>query len=116
VPEPAPLQRTPSKPTCGPTLLSAAVAGLLCFSTQGCGYGANGTDAYVTSSKQVEGLDAEGFKALCDERGGVVEVMSHCGGLASGRGFSYDIVTKILAEHTCHGANTCTGWNCLTDD
>jgi hypothetical protein len=69
----------------------------------------------ITSSKQVLGLDAAGFKALCDARGGTVEVMAHCGGLATARGFSYDTGNSMLSEHTCKGANTCAGWNCVTN-
>ena len=61
-------------------------------------------------------LDAAGFKALCDERHGTVEALAHCGGLASARGFSYDTTTQQLSEHTCKGANTCGGWNCVTDE
>jgi hypothetical protein len=94
-------------------LLAAALAGLLCL-TQACGSD-DDTDATITSSKKVENLDADGFQALCDERGGTVEVMAHCGGLASGKGFSYDTATDMLSEHTCKGANTCGGWNCVID-
>jgi hypothetical protein len=52
------------------------------------------------------------FTELCDARGGTVEVMPHCGGFATAPGFSYDVTTELLSEHTCAGANTCTGWNC----
>ena len=75
--------------------------------------GTAGADANVLT---VEGLDADGFKALCDERGGTVEIMIHCGGLATARGFAYDTTTSMLSEHTCKGANTCAGWNCVTDE
>lgn len=109
-----------------PRLIAAALAGLLCL-TQACSpeeadashasgaAGAAGT-AEITSSKKVEGLDAAGFKALCDERHGTVEVMPHCGGFATARGFSYDTTNSMLSEHTCKGANTCAGWNCVTDE
>ena len=106
-----------------PLLLAAALAGLLCL-TQACSAeeaapvdasGAAGAPG-ITSSEKVENLDAAGFKALCDERNGTVEVMPHCGGFASARGFSYDTTTSMLSEHTCKGANTCSGWNCVTDE
>lgn len=71
---------------------------------------------HVTSSKDAGVLTEEQFKALCDERGGTVEVMPHCGGFATAKGFSYDNVTMLLSEHTCHGANTCGGWNCVIAD
>ncbi len=94
-------------------LLAAALAGLLCL-TPACG-SEDDSGAAITSSKKVENLDADGFKALCDERDGTVEVMAHCGGLASGKGFSYDTTTDMLSEHTCKGTNTCAGWNCVTE-
>jgi len=73
------------------------------------------TQPHITSSQVIAGLTADDFQAMCDARGGTVEVMAHCGGLASARGFSYDVETQTLAEHTCKGANTCGGWNCVTD-
>ena len=72
--------------------------------------------AEITSSKQVANLDVDGFTALCDARHGTVEVMAHCGGLASAPGFSYDTGTQLLSEHSCKGANTCAGWNCVTGE
>jgi len=95
-------------------LLCAALAGLLAVSVTACADDDAGSPQ-ITSSHQVESLDADGFKALCDARAGVVEVIAHCGGLASGRGFAYDSTIDELSEHTCKGANTCAGWNCLTD-
>jgi hypothetical protein len=80
------------------------------------GEGGAPTVPQITSSTKVENLDALGFKALCDERGGTVEVMAHCGGLATARGFAYDTTTSMLSEHTCKGANTCSGWNCVLDE
>jgi hypothetical protein len=71
---------------------------------------------HITSSKAAGVLTEEDFKALCDARGGTVELMPHCGGFATGKGFSYDSGTQLLSEHTCAGANTCGGWNCLTVD
>jgi hypothetical protein len=60
------------------------------------------------------GLTAEEFQSLCDERGGTVEVLVHCGGLATAAGIAYDTETRTLTEHTCKGVNTCAGWNCVT--
>jgi hypothetical protein len=105
-------------------LLGAALAGLLCFSgcskadaegsevTPGAG-GANAEAPHITSSKSVGVMTEEQFTTLCDERGGTVEVMPHCGGFATAPGFSYDNATELLSEHTCQGANTCGGWNCV---
>ena len=72
--------------------------------------------AHITSSEAVGVLTEEDFKALCDARGGTVEVMPHCGGFATAKGFSYDNGTQLLSEHTCAGANTCGGWNCVITD
>ena len=71
---------------------------------------------HITSSEAAGVLTEEDFRALCDARGGTVEVMPHCGGFASAKGFSYDNGTKLLSEHTCAGANTCGGWNCVLVD
>jgi len=71
---------------------------------------------HITSSKDVGVLSEADFKALCDARGGTVEVMPHCGGFATAKGFSYDSGTRLLSEHTCAGANTCGGWNCVLTD
>jgi hypothetical protein len=71
---------------------------------------------HITSSQSVGVLTEDDFKALCDERGGSVEVMPHCGGFATAQGFSYDSTTELLSEHTCMGANTCAGWNCVIPD
>ena len=94
-------------------LVTAALAGLLSLVSPGCA-GDDSSRPEITSSQQVANLDADGFKALCDARHGTVEIMAHCGGLASARGFSYDTGTQLLAEHSCQGANTCAGWNCVT--
>jgi hypothetical protein len=72
--------------------------------------------AHITSSTAAGVLTAEDFKALCDARSGTVEVMPHCGGFATAKGFSYDDGTQLLSEHTCAGANTCGGWNCVLVD
>jgi hypothetical protein len=96
-------------------LVTAGLAGLPSLVLPGCA-GDNGSGAEIMSSKQIANLDADGFKALCDARDGTVEVIARCGGLASARGFSYDTGTQALSEHTCKGANTCAGWNCVTNE
>jgi hypothetical protein len=99
-----------------PLLLSAAVAGLLCAATSGCTTKVEKQDppgpGMITSSQIVDPFSLDDFTAKCDAAGGTVEVMAHCGGLASAKGFSYDITTKEWSEHSCKGANTCAGWNC----
>lgn len=72
--------------------------------------------AHITSSEAAGALTEGDFKALCDARGGTVELMPHCGGFATAKGFSYDNGTQLLSEHTCAGANTCGGWNCVIVD
>jgi hypothetical protein len=101
-------------------LARAALAGLLCLGAGACGSSSSKPEAvpqdpHITSSEVVGSLSADAFQALCDARDGTVEIMAHCGGLATARGFSYDIETQTLSEHTCKGANTCAGWNCVTD-
>jgi len=124
------------------SLLGAALAGLLCLAPAGCSSsddGASGnsqagataaagstaaadagadpnTPPHITSSEAVGVLSEADFKALCDARGGTVELMPHCGGFATAKGFSYDNGTQLLSEHTCAGANTCGGWNCVLTD
>lgn len=101
-------------------LLHAAVAGLLSVASVACSSepsspeGESG-DPRITSSEQVANLSAEEFRTRCDERSGVVEDIPHCGGLNTCKGFSYDVTTQLLSEHTCKGAATCTGWNCVVD-
>jgi|SRR6478735_6710563 len=114
--------------TSNQSLLGAALAGLLCLTPAGCSStddGASGSSkagadpnapAHITSSKSGGVLTEADFEALCDARGGTVEVMPHCGGFASAKGFSYDSGTQLLSEHTCAGANTCGGWNCVLTD
>jgi len=101
----------PNERCVSPRLLQAALAGLVSLGLMGCG----SSQPEITSTKHVENLDEAGFTKLCDARSGRVEVLAHCGGLATARGFSYDITTQELAEHTCKGANTCAGWNCITN-
>ena len=117
-----PVARPLAVSTASANLLSAALAGLLCFT--GCSKDESnsssenvGADpAHITSSKNVGAMTEAQFTAQCDERGGTVEVMPHCGGFATGKGFSYDSTTEELSEHTCRGANTCAGWNCVVPD
>jgi hypothetical protein len=107
---------------CSQRLLGAALAGLLCLATAGCSSkdepAKSNSDSTpkITSSKVVGIMTVDDFTALCDERGGTVEVMPHCGGFATAKGFSYDSTTESLSEHTCAGANTCAGWNCAIVD
>jgi hypothetical protein len=99
-------------------LLQAAVAGLLSASVVACTSHVSNAPpgpGKITSSQVVGELTADDFQTMCDARNGTVEVMAHCGGLASAPGFSYDIETQTLSEHSCKGANTCAGWNCITD-
>jgi hypothetical protein len=113
---------TPSLPAS--RLVQAALTGLLSLGAQACGSAASpatsqadaAEPAHITSSRVVAGLTAGQFQAMCDARGGTVEALAHCGGLASARGFAYDTGTETLSEHTCKGANTCAGWNCVTPD
>jgi hypothetical protein len=103
--------------TAHPPLLQAALAGLLSLSASACHYEKSPPSGpgEITSQRNIGKLDEAGFQAMCDERGGKVEGIAHCGGLASAAGFAYDITTEELSEHTCKGANTCTGWNCIIE-
>lgn len=98
--------------------MAAGAAGAMAAGAAGTA-GAGGTAPdypHITSSQDVGVMTEEQFKALCDERGGTVEIMPHCGGFATAKGFSYDSGTQLLSEHTCQGANTCAGWNCAIPD
>jgi hypothetical protein len=99
-------------------LLRAAVAGLLAGSLAACSAGPEAEPARgkITSTESVGMLSEDEFKAMCDEAGGTVEALAHCGGLATGPGFAYDSTDGTLSRHTCAGANTCGGWNCLTEE
>ena len=101
-----------------PLLLSAAVAGLLCLATVSCTTEKEppAGPGVITSSETVDPFSVDDFTAKCDARGGMVEVIPECSGRASAKGFSYDVGTKQLSEHTCKGANTCAGWNCSIPD
>lgn len=112
-------QAKPTESTVSRQLLNAALSGLLCLSASSCTHktvdGTATGPGEITSSKHVDALDEAGFTQLCDARAGMVEVMPHCGGFATGPGFSYDLTTSTLAEHSCKGANTCAGWNCVIE-
>lgn len=79
--------------TTGPSehLRAAALAGLFCLATVACSYekAPQEGEGRITSSENVGVLTEAEFTALCDERGGTVEVMPHCGGFATAKGFSY---------------------------
>lgn len=94
-------------------LLAAAQAA--CAESKNGDADAEGGASGVTSTEIVPDLSIEDFTAMCDEAGGVVETHAHCGGTASGPGFSYDSETDELTEHTCAGINTCTGFSCVID-
>lgn len=118
-----------------PVLLTAALGGLLCLAA--CG-GESGRDfdlasfgGAITAASCQDGVDAkpsivasEGvadlseaeFRADCDRRGGHVEVHPHCGGVNGCRGISYDSDVDVVTEHSCKGANTCTGFSCVLCD
>lgn len=101
----------------------ASTGGAASASTGGASTGGSGgagadpnAPPHITSSEAVGVLSEADFKALCDARGGTVELMPHCGGFATAKGFSYDNGTQLLSEHTCAAANTCGGWNCVLTD
>jgi hypothetical protein len=69
-------------------------------------------DAGITSS-QVISMTLQDFTDLCTQKGGVLEIEPHCGGLNSCRGLSYDTGTTVLTEHSCRDLNTCAGYSCI---
>jgi hypothetical protein len=73
-------------------------------------------DRVITSTDAARGLTIETFRAMCDRRGGYIEIHPHCGGANTCRGFSYDEGTGDFTEHTCAGLNTCNGWSCVIPD
>lgn len=122
---------TSNAPSTSQVLLGLALAGLLsaCGETTetaepsrddagGAGGAADegGTPAApeVTSTEIVPDLGLAAFTADCDAAGGVVEEHSHCGGMNSCAGFSYDTATDELIHHTCAALNTCAGFSCVT--
>lgn len=97
-------------------LVGAALLGLLCTPVLACSSDADdNSEPHITSSQALADVDAANFQERCDARSGTVEVIAHCGGLNTCKGFSYDVTTGLLSEHTCKGAATCAGWNCLID-
>ncbi len=66
----------------------------------------------VTSQMTIAMTQAQ-FQGLCASNGGTFEIMPHCGGFNTCMGFSYDIGTQVLSQHTCQGLNTCAGYSCV---
>jgi hypothetical protein len=101
-----------------PEMTAGGAAGAMAAGAAGAAGAGGAAPEYphITSSQNVGVMTEDQFKALCDERGGTVEIMPHCGGFATAKGFSYDSGTELLSEHTCQGANTCAGWNCAIPD
>jgi hypothetical protein len=97
-------------------IANAALAGLLCLSASACSSTPETGPGEITSSQSVASLTVAEFTEQCDARGGTVEVIPHCGGINTCKGFSYDKTTGLLSEHSCRGAATCSGWNCLVPD
>ncbi len=96
-----------------PALLRAALLGLACAACSSSS--SSDSETGITSSQRAPGMTAEAFAERCDARGGTVEVIPSCGGLNTCKGFSYDVTTQLLSEHTCATYATCTGWNCVID-
>lgn len=122
---------TSNAPTTTQVLLGLALAGFLSAcgepddassgdeqadesSDEGSGVGDDATEPEVTSTEVIPDLGLADFTADCDEAGGVVEEHSHCGGLNTCAGFSYDTASDKLIHHTCAGLNTCAGFSCVT--
>jgi len=101
------------------TLLSAALCGLTCAGLFACGSSDDepktnhNMSGVVTSETPAPDMTLEKFTAECTARGGTVEMHSHCGGMNSCKGMSYDESTGVLMEHTCMGLNTCAGYSCV---
>jgi hypothetical protein len=98
-----------------PSLLRAAVLGLLASNTACSSSDSGDKDQGVTSSKVIADLSLEDFTLMCDEAAGTVEIHPSCGGVVSGKGFSYDSGTDVFTEHTCEGYNTCAGFSCVLE-
>lgn len=75
--------------------------------------GTSGSAPVITSSVVDSDMTQEKFTAMCDEKGGTIEIHPHCGGANSCKGMSYDTATHVLTEHTCKGMNTCAGYSCV---
>ncbi len=112
------MQVLPGQSTRGASaeLAAAALLGLLAVALVACSAEPDALGSgRITSSEPVAGMTAEEFAARCEQRAGVVEDIPHCGGLNTCKGFSYDTTTSLLSEHSCKGAATCAGWNCIVD-
>lgn len=77
------------------------------------GGGAAGSGPIVTSEVEGNKKFAE-VNAECDTRGGFTQIAAACGGVNFCAGFSYgDWDPGVTSEHTCAGANGCTGISCV---
>ncbi len=100
-----------------PTLLTAAMAGLMGLGLSACGKETKEKIVTVTqtkgtvSSKIVKSYTLAEFETDCLTRGGWVELHASCGGVNTCKGFSYSY-GKVI-EHTCKAANTCAGMSCV---
>jgi hypothetical protein len=101
---------TPLKPPT-PTLLGAAVAGLL--AAPGCDPQAADDGPRVLSSVEDRSVTFASFSADCDARGGLVQTHATCAGTNSCRGVSFNKFDFVLTEHTCRALNTCGGLSCV---
>jgi len=99
--------------TVSPSLLAAALSGLLCLSACSDDGGGDDSSAKITLSRVDASITEESFREECEKLNGTVEVHPSCGGANSCRGMSYDLDTHVYTEHTCKGLNTCRGFSCL---
>lgn len=55
------------------------------------------------------------LKAMCDERGGYIEIHSACSGSNTCAGFSYGDfgAEAVLTEHSCNAVSSCNGLGCV---
>jgi hypothetical protein len=105
----------------GPALLSAALAGLM--GAPGCQTDQPDmpTDASMPEGKVISTMvepemTLDMFTAECTDQHGKLEMHSHCGGMNSCKGFSYDTSSHVFSEHTCKALNTCSGFSCVTPE
>ncbi len=102
-------------------LLSAALSGVLSTLGVACDSGSEaGAPIHddsgvprITALRNDPEMTLEKFTEDCDARDGTVELHSHCGGVNTCQGISYDDATHALTEHTCRGLNTCSGYSCV---
>jgi hypothetical protein len=108
-----------------PALLSAALAGLL--GTSACQAAPNDPQGQapndepepqgkILSSVVEPHMTFDTFKSECMQQQGKLEMHSHCGGMNSCNGFSYDTTTQVFTEHTCKALNTCSGYSCVVPE